>query len=893
MIQPVLTMTSCFFDAPQALQAGATQVGGKAAQLAMLSRYGLPVPVSFVIPAAICHQLLPASIWEGAYQACSLNEAERDTALAEIRQRIIQQTLPNDFRIALIELLTAQGWQGQALAVRSSAPGEDGQQHSFAGIHHSELNVTGVAAIEVAILKVVASLWTLQACLYREKIGLAHTDAAMAVVLMPMLKSQMAGVIFTCDPRDGREDRLLISSVVGLAESLVAGTVDGEDIIVQRDWSCQEWEIAHRRSSISSHVIEAKSGGGLQRRELSKDECGQAILSDAQAITLAKLALDTANAFDYSKRFLDIEWVFDGIQFYLVQARPISARNIYNYPQIAQQGSIWTNGNTKEILPYPLKISELDVMQVAVNEMLGVAHKIVNVTPLEGGQRSAIFNGYAYLNASLIQWEIYDTFNFPPEEVNFILGGHQTCIQVAPRPWHSYGKVTLNMLRAIVRFPQYRRRGLREAAEVTKQSKAWREQDVSKLSEQELLNEILDRARNTYLTHTGLCIMQGASGTLMNLQKMLLKTFPDEGKTLVSAIMTEGEMSISAQQAYDLMQLAKLANSDLEAQRWLRSDAVPMSDEINVSNPFGIAYTQFLDNYGHRGNYESYISRSTWREQPETLKQAILNLSDVDTDALQTRQQQQAQWAWEQIKRQCAMPQRWLIKILQKQAKAECNQRELARSCFAMMWERCRILMLELGSRFAQRQVLDQADDIFHLNCAELQAIHLNEISGQAIKYRILDRKSKIAHWESLEIEDVIHEKSININSQNTASNNTLPSTKKVKLSHTDKRWQGIAVSMGSYQGRIKHISHPSQIGELRQGDIMLAPSSDPSWLPLFLKAGGVIVETGGYLSHSAIVARELAIPTVVNLPGIRTILKDGDEVFIDGPSGTVTRVKR
>lgn len=73
----------------------------------------------------------------------------------------------------------------------------------------------------------------------------------------------------------------------------------------------------------------------------------------------------------------------------------------------------------------------------------------------------------------------------------------------------------------------------------------------------------------------------------------------------------------------------------------------------------------------------------------------------------------------------------------------------------------------------------------------------------------------------------------------------------------------------------------------------MLAPSTDPSWLGLFLKAGGVIVETGGYLSHSAIVARELGIPTIVNIPGIMDQLQDGDVVRIDGENARLLRLQR
>nr|MBP8266691.1 hypothetical protein [Zoogloea sp.] len=73
----------------------------------------------------------------------------------------------------------------------------------------------------------------------------------------------------------------------------------------------------------------------------------------------------------------------------------------------------------------------------------------------------------------------------------------------------------------------------------------------------------------------------------------------------------------------------------------------------------------------------------------------------------------------------------------------------------------------------------------------------------------------------------------------------------------------------------------------------LVAPSTDPGWTPLFLKAGGLVVETGGYLSHGAIVAREFALPAVVNLPGVLGALADGDEVEVNGLTGTVRLLAR
>jgi pyruvate,water dikinase len=76
----------------------------------------------------------------------------------------------------------------------------------------------------------------------------------------------------------------------------------------------------------------------------------------------------------------------------------------------------------------------------------------------------------------------------------------------------------------------------------------------------------------------------------------------------------------------------------------------------------------------------------------------------------------------------------------------------------------------------------------------------------------------------------------------------------------------------------------------LQPGEILVAPSTDPGWTPLFLRASAIVMASGGYLSHGAIVAREYGIPAVVNLPGILEDLKSGDMLVVDGDAGKVTR---
>ncbi|HSR14685.1 MAG TPA: PEP-utilizing enzyme, partial [Gemmatimonadales bacterium] len=72
--------------------------------------------------------------------------------------------------------------------------------------------------------------------------------------------------------------------------------------------------------------------------------------------------------------------------------------------------------------------------------------------------------------------------------------------------------------------------------------------------------------------------------------------------------------------------------------------------------------------------------------------------------------------------------------------------------------------------------------------------------------------------------------------------------------------------------------------------DILVARSTDPSWTPLFMVAGGIVLEEGGPLSHAAIVARELGLPAVLKVAGATTLIRDGEEISVDGTAGIVAR---
>jgi pyruvate,water dikinase len=104
-------------------------------------------------------------------------------------------------------------------------------------------------------------------------------------------------------------------------------------------------------------------------------------------------------------------------------------------------------------------------------------------------------------------------------------------------------------------------------------------------------------------------------------------------------------------------------------------------------------------------------------------------------------------------------------------------------------------------------------------------------------------------------------------------------------------RFEGWAAGPGYASGPVRVISSLAEGTRLERGDVLVAHSTDPSWTPLFLLAGAIVLETGGPLSHAAIVAREFGLPAVLNIPHATRVLSEGEFVFVDGTLGLVERV--
>jgi phosphohistidine swiveling domain-containing protein len=281
-------------------------VGGKAAKLDQLARAGFRVPAGFFITVQAYEHFVQTQdldrlirIELGRKPFATMRWEEVWDVALRIRSAFLASPIPDALAQAV---LAAVGGLGAAkpLAVRSSAPGEDSGDRSFAGLHESVVGVVGADAVLDALRVVWASLWSDAALLYRQELSLDPALSRMAVVVQQVIEEDRSGVAFGRDPRQLGRGHAVVEAVPGPCGDLVDGLVDPD-----------RW------------ILDRSSGAVLEWRPGARDDPGSEgpILGESDLGNLHKMLLTVESLFDWPP---DTEWTGRGERFTLLQARPIT-----------------------------------------------------------------------------------------------------------------------------------------------------------------------------------------------------------------------------------------------------------------------------------------------------------------------------------------------------------------------------------------------------------------------------------------------------------------------------------------------------------------------------------------------------------------------------------------
>lgn len=906
----------------EAREVGPNRVGGKGWNLGRLVHFGFRIPRGCVIDVAAYWAFLAENGLTEPIQALADVPAEEIAteailpALDAIREQIAGGALPTDLLSSVREALKAAGVPETAgLAVRSSATAEDSASASFAGIHRSFLNILDDNSLTDAIRGCYASLWTPTAVAYRRKMGLTDSQVGGALVVQELVTSLYSGVAFSADPITGRRDRVVVNAAFGLGEAVVSGSVEADEYHLHIDHTGPV-RIVGGRIGLKHEAVRPSIDGGTIVEEVGYADRSEPVLSKPQLEELTRVVRRIQDTLGDGDQPQDVEWCYDGWALTVTQARPITALPEATFPELAGQATIWSNANLKDATPGVQSPLGWWFNSLTVEVLLRQIFWRGGYEFPEGMTWSRRYNGRIYMNLSALQWAAWDAFGWPPAETNRALGGHQPEIQV-PKKAFALSATGRRRFANLSRMGLLLRRSTRTAEASFQKIWDWcaefeRQPFGDRYHELEILKRLwaVEKQRREFLPET----MIHNVGALWSsrLTDLLEKRFPGRGLALTSALLTGSEGVTSADVGYVLVEIARLAQGEPAALAFFVEASPPFSAQPDWKAALRGTKTRdaldaFFTRFGHRGVYEMEIRNPRYNEDPSFVLETIRSylqegLPEADPRIAAASKRQAAE---AEAKAKLALsPVYPLYRFLLAKARESMRLREGAKSALVRLVRPARLAALAIGRRLAAKKLLGTPEEVFLLTGDEIAALLASQWDGKGLRETLAFRQARIAEWESLEAPDVIlgDRAVVNLGSISTSDRFDHATSGGQPPAELDSQspgrlppvqdaagaLRGVAVSAGRAEGPARLIRHPREGTALKKGEVLVAPSTDPAWTPLFLRASAVVMEVGGYLSHGAIVAREYGIPAVVNVAGALTTFQDGQQLLVDGDQGRV-----
>jgi pyruvate,water dikinase len=323
---------------------------------------------------------------------------------------------------------------------------------------------------------------------------------------------------------------------------------------------------------------------------------------------------------------------------------------------------------------------------------------------------------------------------------------------------------------------------------------------------------------------------------------------------------------------------------ELAAELPRRSDLAPIQERI----------AHYLDEYGCRCINELKLEEPSLRETPRFLFQVILNYLGVSEELIdpariearerRIRAEAEARALAALRARFSLLPRRLLFRRLLAGARRGVRHRENLRFARTRIYGLLRELLNAVGQRLAHEGLLDSPRDIYLLTIDEVWDF----IKGTAVTTNLKGlaklRRAECAAWR-----DPAHPAPADrFTTWGMACHrNSLRDWSAAAPPDGPSGLRGVGCCPGTVAGPVRVVASPLDDLALN-GEILVAGRTDPGWVPLYPSISGLLIERGSILSHSAIVAREMGIPTIVGIPGLLSLLRDGMVVRMDGGTGRV-----
>lgn len=855
-------------------------VGGKASNLRSLAAAGFPIPDGFCITtSAYRHSLNRAVV------GCPDD--------VELRARIREAVLPATVRRAIGQAYDSlRGEEGRRrLAVRSSATGEDQASGSFAGQAESFLDVEGLETLLDRVQQCWASLFRPEGLLYGLRSDPSARPMEMGVVVQEMVPADAAGVLFTANPMSGDGREMVVSAAPGLGEAVVGGGA-ADTYYVEK----ASGRVTGRHLGEKREMATLGQENGIERVPVPPDQVTADTLSKAQLAELAELGRRVEAHFGQPQ---DIEWALRDERFYVLQARPVTTGG-QGAAEARERPSVWSNANVGEALPGVGTPMTWSIARRFSRKGFEQAFGALGLTVPEEYEIVGSFRGRFYLNLSQFMSVASQIPFFPPERLLELAGGGGVRALAGtydPRSPFAFmvhlpatlPKMAVSQLAAPAVALAWRRRfeSFRERL---------RGERHSAKSPAQLL-ETLDRV-TTVFNRTGTEMLACASNALSSYVAVLAlvrRWAGDDGAGYERRLFVGLSSVQSAAPGFALLRIAREVQRHPEVAR-IVSEAPP--DEVldrlaglPAARPVVTALHRFMEEHGQRAPREAELSTPRWNEDPSFLVRVLrteLRAARLpDPDAILRDQARARKEATAEVVQQIPLPVRPLFHTALLLAQNAARLRERMRTHVVETLGMYRTVLLEVGERLVAGGVAARVDDVFFLTMDEVREwlayqgsrdAHRDWSDPQHLALRIAARRAEHAVFCAAPDPP----------STFVLNAGRVEPTENPETAVSGPRLAGLGGSPGRVTGVARVIRQPGDGDRLGPGEILVAPYTDVGWTPMFLLAGGVVMDIGGPLSHSCVVAREYGIPAVVNVGSATTAIKDGQLITVDGDRGVV-----
>lgn len=853
--------------------------GGKAANLGELIAAGLPVPPGFCLTTAAYREVAA----DAAVRTAIAGLARGGPAEA-VRAALLAAPVPPAVAAALAGAYRELGDQ-VVVAVRSSATAEDLPDASFAGQQDTLLGVRGEVGLIAAVRRCWSSLFSDRAVAYRAQRGIAPESVELAVVVQRLVPASVAGVLFTADPVLGRRGRAVIDASPGLGEAVVSGAVNPDHFVIEGE-AVVVRQIGDKRLRIDAEA-EGDAGGTRQLALAASDE---ACVSDAELRELVALGRRIEAHYGAPQ---DIEWALDGARRpAILQARPITT--LYPLPEGAPappELSVYFNFNVAQGVLRPLTLMGIQCWRLFIG---GVLRKFGFPVPVEAGPgfikdagHRLVFDLSAALRHPVGRKLVVRVFSKMEARSAAVVRALLEDPRLAAQPSSRWTTV-----KAVVRGLWRTRAPLRLLAalwdpEAARRSVATRV--TALLAAGETADDLRPAARLAAIERM----------LVAGVPALFVSVIPVMAAGLMSLEIARrllGERATAAEFQATLRALPHNPTTEMDLELWAMSQRLAADPEASAAlrgeTPAALArrfhagslpaalraeLTGFLATYGARGVAEIDVGVARWGEDPTHVFGVLANYLAHDDPALAAdlqfeRGRAAAEAAMIELTARVGWLRRPLLRLAFGRMRGLAGVRELPKFAMVRLLARSREHLQAIGATLVAAGRIERVEDVFMLDLAGVRA----GLGGADLRVQVAARRA--GYTRELERR---HSPRVLLSDGTDAEALLVAAQPEGGLA-------GTPASAGRVTGVARVILDPAG-ARIEPGEILVAPSTDPGWTPLFLTAGGLVMEMGGAMSHGSVVAREYGIPAVVGVPQATTRISTGQRITVDGGAGTIT----